>query len=171
MNTLTDQARYVAHRRKELEMTQKDATKFFGLGKGSFGYYESGMRTPPVLLLMLLAAYGRYPRLMKKSQELADYVYAPLVTPTYISYMRVKLALTKRDAAILFGLGRAAFSQIESGDRDPPFTLMLLFNLIKHRPALLEELRQLFPQKIGARLPDKKSKPTKANRRIPTPTS
>jgi HTH-type transcriptional regulator/antitoxin MqsA len=55
--------------------------------------------------------------------------------------IRIRLKLTQRQAAELFGGGANAFSDYERGATRPARSTVLLLHLLDHHPELLQELR------------------------------
>lgn len=84
------------------------------------------------------AAGDRYGALIQAFQR---QVNAGLVDPAYISRVRTKLQLGKKEAAEIFGGGVNAFSRYESGKSRPPVALVKLLKVLDHHPELLAEIR------------------------------
>ncbi len=74
--------------------------------------------------------------------EFNKQVNAAIVDPAFITYVRKKLELDQREAAILFGGGVNAFSRYENGKTKPPLALVKLFQVLDRHPELLNEVRR-----------------------------
>ncbi|MDR8093107.1 type II toxin-antitoxin system MqsA family antitoxin [Burkholderia gladioli] len=61
--------------------------------------------------------------------------------PAFILTVRRKLGLDQREAGELFGGGKNAFSRYETGDTQPPVSLVKLFTVLDRHPELLTEIR------------------------------
>ncbi|MGO9376843.1 MAG: type II toxin-antitoxin system MqsA family antitoxin [Syntrophobacteraceae bacterium] len=68
-------------------------------------------------------------------------VNASIVDPTFIAYVRKKLALDQREAGEIFGGGVNAFSRYENGKTKPPLALVKLLKVLDRHPNLLKEIR------------------------------
>ncbi len=68
-------------------------------------------------------------------------VNAGLVDPAYITRVRTKLRLDKKQASAIFGGGANAFVRYESGKTKPPVALVKLLKVLDHHPELLAEVR------------------------------
>jgi len=52
----------------------------------------------------------------------------------YVAYMREKLGMNKRDAAVYFGLGKNAFIEVEMDQRKAPLLLLLVLKVLEDHP-------------------------------------
>jgi HTH-type transcriptional regulator / antitoxin MqsA len=68
-------------------------------------------------------------------------VNASFVEPSYITKVRSKLHLDKKEASLLFGGGKNAFVRYESGRAKPPLSLVQLFKVLDKHPELLNEIK------------------------------
>lgn len=73
--------------------------------------------------------------------EFREQVNATFVEPGYITEVRKKLHLDKKEAATLFGGGKNAFTRYESGKTKPPLSLIKLLKVLDKHPDLLSEVK------------------------------
>jgi HTH-type transcriptional regulator / antitoxin MqsA len=62
----TDAQFVVAHSRKRLKLTQREAARIFGGGPNAFSLYERGKAKPPKSTLLLLKLLDQHPELLKE---------------------------------------------------------------------------------------------------------
>lgn len=60
-----------------------------------------------------------------------------------IRRIRRKLNLTQAQLALLFGIGKIAFSRYERGESKPPAPVLKLLKLIDRHPDLLNEIQKM----------------------------
>lgn len=82
-------------------------------------------------------AVDRYSDLVGEFQRSVN---AELVDAAYITQVRKKLRLDKKQAAAIFGGGVNAFTRYESGQSKPPVALVKLLKVLDHHPELLAEV-------------------------------
>lgn len=70
-----------------------------------------------------------------------------LLTPEEIKQVRIKLKLTQKQAAVIFGGGVNAFNRYERGKLPIPRPLSLLLTVLRNHPNQLKEI-------AGARIQD-----------------
>ena len=63
------------------------------------------------------------------------------IRPSFIDFVRKKLALDQREAGEIFGGGVNAFSRYENGKTKPPLALVKLLKVLDRHPDLLNEVR------------------------------
>ncbi|MET3106991.1 DNA-binding transcriptional regulator YiaG [Oxalobacteraceae bacterium GrIS 2.11] len=64
-------------------------------------------------------------------------------TARYVTYMREKLEMNKRDAAAYFGLGKNAFIDYELDKREPSLLLLLVLKVLEDHPELFRNVNAL----------------------------
>lgn len=78
-------------------------------------------------------------------KQMADFkrlVNSQAVDPEFIQSVRKKLGLNQKQAGELFGGGVNAFSRYERGKMNPPQSLVVLLQLLNHKPELLDDVVQ-----------------------------
>ena len=68
-------------------------------------------------------------------------INAAYVDPVFITQVRKKLHLDRREAAEIFGGGINAFSRYENGKTKPPLALVKLLKVLDRHPDLLGEIK------------------------------
>lgn len=68
-------------------------------------------------------------------------VNAALVAPEYITAVRKKLKINRREAGEIFGGGPNAFSRYESGKTNPSIPLVMMLKILDRHPHLWEEVK------------------------------
>ena len=63
------------------------------------------------------------------------------IRPSFIDFVRKKLALDQREAGEIFGGGVNAFSRYENGKTKPPLALVKLLKVLDRHPDLLDEVK------------------------------
>jgi len=63
------------------------------------------------------------------------------IRPSFIDFVRKKLALDQREAGEIFGGGVNAFSRYENGKTKPPLALVKLLKVLDRQPDLLDEVK------------------------------
>ena len=63
------------------------------------------------------------------------------IQPSFIDFVRKKLALDQREAGEIFGGGVNAFSRYENGKTKPPLALVKLLKVLDRQPDLLDEVK------------------------------
>lgn len=61
----------------------------------------------------------------------------------YVSYMREKLGMSKRDAAAYFGLGKNAFIEYELDQRKTSLLLLLVLKILEDHPGYIRHVNSL----------------------------
>ena len=69
------------------------------------------------------------------------HVNAGIVPPEYITAVRKKLQINRREAGEIFGGGPNAFSRYESGKTNPSIPLVMLLKLLDRHPYLWDEVK------------------------------
>lgn len=69
------------------------------------------------------------------------HVNAGIVPPEYITAVRRKLQINRREAGEIFGGGPNAFSRYESGRTNPSVPLVMMLRLLDNHPDLWEEVK------------------------------
>ena len=80
----------------------------------------------------------------------------------YCAYVRNTLHLNRREASLIFGLGKSAFGSIELGLREPSTTLLMLLHVLDNHPKLIRELKALAHQ-LGVLSPNRRNLSTCQN--------
>jgi HTH-type transcriptional regulator/antitoxin MqsA len=73
--------------------------------------------------------------------EFKEQVNAQFVQPGYITEVRKKLHLTKKEASEIFGGGKNGFALYETGQAKPPVSLIKLLKVLDKHPDLLSEVK------------------------------
>lgn len=68
-------------------------------------------------------------------------VNAGIVPPEYITAVRSKLGVNRREAGEIFGGGPNAFSRYESGKTNPSIPLVMMLKLLDKHPDLWDEVK------------------------------
>lgn len=68
-------------------------------------------------------------------------VNAGIVPPEYITAVRKKLGVNRREAGEIFGGGPNAFSRYETGKTNPSIPLVMMLKLLDRHPDLWDEVR------------------------------
>lgn len=61
--------------------------------------------------------------------------------PHFVTQVREKLGMDRRQAAQFFGLGVNAFTRFETGKTKPPQVLLKLLTLLDQDPSLIEKIK------------------------------
>lgn len=69
------------------------------------------------------------------------HVNAGIVPPEYITAVRRKLQINRREAGEIFGGGPNAFSRYESGKTNPSTPLVMMLKLLDNHPELWDEVK------------------------------